>query len=333
MEKSLKKILVIRLSSIGDIVLTTPILRCLSQQTDAEIHFLTKKQFLPIVSENPNIEKIWAFEKSVDEILDALKREDFDLVVDLHKNIRTLKIKRLLGKKSTSFPKLNFQKWVYVNTKWDLLPDLHIVDRYFEAVRPLGVRSDDLGLDFFLPANAQVDLTLLTNLKNDDPYAVLTLGAQYQTKCLPEDKMAELLGIIDQKVLLLGGKEDQILGEKLALLFPDRVFNLAGHLSLHESAWVIDHSTVVIAHDTGLMHIAAAKQKPIALIWGNTTPKIGMGPYLVKNAVQEFEVRDLKCRPCSKIGFQQCPKRHFKCMRNQDLAAIATFVHQRFQHG
>jgi ADP-heptose:LPS heptosyltransferase len=323
-----KKILILRFSSIGDIVLTTPVVRCLKNQLGVEIHYLTKAPFKTILSENPNIDKLITFDKSTDEVFEVLKNENYDFVVDLHNNIRTLKLKGKLGVKSAAFPKLNVRKWLYVNTKWDVMPDIHVVDRYFKAVESLGVQSDGLGLDYFIPETDQVDLNEILPSSFQSGYWVYTLGAQFKTKCLPEEKIQDLIELLNVPLVLLGGKEDAELGKRLAQKFSDRAINLAGELNLNQSASVVQQSNGVVCHDTGLMHIASAFQKKLAVIWGNTTPKIGMYPYLPGAEVQNFEVADLNCRPCSKIGFQKCPKGHFKCMNNQDLEAIASFVNQ-----
>lgn len=322
------KILVLRFSSIGDIVLTTPVVRCLKQQKGAEIHYLTKSAFVSILAENPNIDKLITFDKSTDEVLTQLQSEKYDFVVDLHNNIRTLKLKSKLGVKSAAFPKLNVRKWLYVNVKWNVMPDVHVVERYFKAVESLGVFSDGFGLDYYIAKSDRVDLSQILPTQFQAEYWVYTLGAQFKTKCLPEDKIADLLKLIEKPIVLLGGKEELELGERLVAKFPERVANLAGKLSLNQSASVVQQSSGVVCHDTGLMHIASAFQKNLAVIWGNTTPKIGMYPYLPSSEVVHFQVDDLKCRPCSKIGFQACPKSHFKCMRNQDLEAIASFVNQ-----
>ena len=213
-------------------------------------------------------------------------------------------------------------------SKWDVLPDIHVVDRYFKAVESLGVQSDGLGLDYFIPEYDQVDLNEILPPSFQSGYWVYTLGAQYKTKCLPEEKINELLDLIDVPIVFLGGKEDAALGERLAERFPLKSINLAGKLNLNQSASIVEQANGVVCHDTGLMHIASAFQKKLAVIWGNTTPKIGMYPYLPKSEVEYFEVKDLHCRPCSKIGFQKCPRGHFKCMNNQDLEAIAAFVNQ-----
>lgn len=332
MEKQkIMKILVLRFSSIGDIVLTTPVIRCIKNQLNAEVHYLTKSSFSSILSYNPNIDKLWIFEHSVNELIDRLRAENFDFIVDLHNNIRTLKLKSKLKVKSKAFPKLNVQKWLYVNFKMDIMPDIHVVDRYFEAVRSLGVKNDNQGLDYFIGIKDEVVVQEILPSNFHHGYAALTLGAQFKTKCLPKEKMLELLDQINTPVVLLGGKDDAELGDSLAANFPETVFNLAGELNLSQSASILKQAHVVIAHDTGLMHIASAFHKPIAVVWGNTTPKIGMSPYQVDAPVKHFEVEKLSCRPCSKIGFQKCPKKHFKCMINQDIDSMVKFVESNFR--
>jgi len=325
-----QKILVIRFSSIGDIVLTSPIVRCLKKQTDAEIHFVVKNQYSTIVSHNPYIDKIYSFDKSIMEISEQMNSEKYDVIIDLHKNIRSRQLLSKLnhrGLKHFSFPKLNIRKWFYVRFGMNVLPDIHIVDRYFKAVKSQNVINDNKGLDFFYSNEDKIDVTSLGKWFGLN-YAVFTLGAQFKTKCLPLPQMTLLIQSLEIPVVLLGGEEDQELGNLLQALLGSRVLNLAGKLSLGQSASLIEQSSVVLAHDTGLMHIAAAFKKPIGVIWGNTTPKFGMYAYQSDAQTQNFEVQNLSCRPCSKIGFQECPKEHFKCMNNQNIIEIASFANQ-----
>ena len=132
------KILIVRFSSIGDIVLTSPVIRCLKQQLkDVEIHYLTKENFKSVVELNPNIDKLHTFKKDLKPVLNQLKKEKFDYVIDLHKNIRSFRVKLALGCKSYSFKKLNFEKWLLVNFKINHLHKKHIVERYLEKVENL----------------------------------------------------------------------------------------------------------------------------------------------------------------------------------------------------
>lgn len=320
------KILVLRFSSIGDIVLTTPVIRTLKKQLGAEVHFLTKQRFVEILTPNPYIDRVIGFNREVNEVLPALKQEKYDYIIDLHRNLRSLRVKLALGRRSFSFPKLNWKKWLLVRFKIDKLPRIHIVDRYFETVRPLGVNNDGAGLDHFIPSAQEVRLEDWSPILHPQAYIALVLGATHATKRLPTDKLQELCKHIPYPVALLGGPDEAQTG---TILEAPGIINLAGKLSLHQSASVIQQAKLIITHDTGLMHMAAALQKPIISIWGNTVPEFGMFPYFPlnfngKNRV--FEIKNLPCRPCSKIGYAKCPQGHFKCMREQPIDSIAQAI-------
>lgn len=323
----IRKILIIRFSSIGDIVLTSPVVRCLKLQSGAEVHYLTKRAYLPLLEANPYLDRVYSFEKKLEEVLPQLKKERYDLVVDLHKNLRSLRVRFALGVQAISFDKLNFEKWLLVNFKINRLPAHHIVDRYLAAVAPLGVKNDGQGLDFFIPNS--ISATPAEPIPKP-PYIAFAIGAAHQTKRLPTENLISVCKAIKKPVVLLGGKNEEEEGAQIARFAGDHVINACGKLSLHESATVIRDAEKVIAHDTGMMHIAAAFQKKILSVWGNTIPAFGMYPYY-GNHVNEntiFEVSDLSCRPCSKIGFDHCPKGHFRCMKSQDMAAIAALANQ-----
>lgn len=309
------KILILRFSSIGDIVLTSPVIRCLKQQlTGCEVHFFTKKNFETVVVNNPYIDKLFLLEKNLSEIVKQLKNENYDYIIDLHHNIRTWRIKRALGKKSFSFNKLNFEKWLITNFKINKLPTIHIVDRYFETVKELGVSNDLKGLDFFIDSKNNVETNKLpANFQKG--YVAFAIGGQHATKRLPEEKIISICRKIDHPILLLGGKEDALTAEKISSYCGrDKIYNACGKFNLQQSASLIKQAQKVITHDTGLMHIAAAFKKDIISIWGNTIPEFGMYPYRAGEKSKIIEVKDLTCRPCSKIGYNKCPKKHFYCM-------------------
>jgi ADP-heptose:LPS heptosyltransferase len=326
------KILVVRFSSIGDIVLTSPVVRCLRQQLgDVEIHYLTKKAFETIVSNNPYVDQVFTIEKSIQEVLEKLKAEKYDFLVDLHHNVRTLSLKRKLGIPNATFSKLHVAKWLLVNFKWNRMPDRHIVNRYFDAVKPLKVRNDGLPCDFFVDPQEEIDTQQTFGLAAGS-FAAFAIGAQFATKRMPVSKMVEVLQKIDRPVVLLGGKGDEAVAAELLRTLPgQRITDTCGQFSLRGSASIVKQAAVLLTHDTGLMHIASAFQVPIVSVWGNTVPAFGMYPYFPAHT-QDFSVHEvlgLPCRPCSKIGFQACPKKHFNCMHLQDAAAIAADVNQR----
>lgn len=317
------KILIIRFSSIGDIVLTTPILRCIRREyPDAEIHYLTKQVFKTVIAHNPHIDRIHTLDKDLKQNIAVLKKEQFDYVVDLHHNLRTLKVKKALKVPAFTFRKLNFRKWLYVRFKWKkVMPDKSIVDRYFEALRPLMVKNDGQGLDYFVAEEEQTR-------QEDIPmghwagFVACVIGGSYATKKLPADKWRDFCRQCPYPVVLLGGREEQAEGDLIAAVDEGKIYNACGKFTLAESAHLVQRARVVVSNDTGLMHVAAAFQKPVLSLWGNTTPEMGMFPYYGFNNLTQtvspqsvmMEVEGLRCRPCSKIGFDRCPQQHFKCM-------------------
>ncbi|HYG39537.1 MAG TPA: glycosyltransferase family 9 protein [Cytophagales bacterium] len=315
-----KKFLILRFSSIGDIVLTTPVIRAIKTQVaDSEVHFCTKKNFEAILKSNPYVDKLHLLEKDLDPLIKNLKQENFDYVIDLHKNLRTSLIKLRLGAKSRSFDKLNFEKWLYVNLKVDKMPNVHIVDRYMETVSELGVKNDGKGLDYFIPEDDEISVESLPETHRKG-YVAYAIGANHNTKKLPVHKMIELCEKISRPVILLGGKDDVETGEKVKAHFdssnsPTVIFNGCGKYKLNQSSSLLKQADLVFSHDTGLMHIASAFKKKIYSIWGNTTPQLGMYPYQTPHEI--LEVKGLSCRPCSKLGYPKCPLKHFKCMNDQ----------------
>ena len=315
----LMKFLVLRFSSIGDIVLTTPVMRCLKIQVPgSEVHYVTKRQYATILENNPYVDKSFFLTDRLSDLIGLLKKENYDLVVDLHRNLRTRLLKWRLGVPARSFNKLNVQKWLMVNLKINRLPAVHIVDRYLETVAPWSVKNDGLGLDYFIPKNDEVLVSSLPE-KFQHGYVAFAIGGQHETKKLPVSRLIELCKQLDRPVILLGGPEDRQAGEQVrTALTAERsveeefIFNACGLFNLNQSASILRQSQLVISHDTGLMHIAAALKKEIISIWGNTIPAFGMYPY--GTTYQAWENKNLRCRPCSKIGFEKCPKGHFKCM-------------------
>lgn len=311
-----KKVLVVRFSSIGDIVLTSPVIRCLHEQLGAIVHVITKDAFADIYRSNPHVAKVLTVRSAAQEVEAALKAEKYDFVVDLHNNLRSFKVKRMLAAvPCASFPKLNVEKFIYVKLGLNRMPDVHIVDRYFEAVKPLGVKNDGKGLDYFIaPANT-VDISSLPS-SHHHGYVAVTASAKFATKELPTDKMIAIVRSLNRPVMILGGKDDISKGEKIAEACGPIVYNACGKYNLDQSASLLQQSDFVISHDTGMMHIAAAFKKKIYSVWGNTVPDFGMYPYRPGEGSRIIEVKGLSCRPCSKLGYAECPLGHFKCMND-----------------
>jgi len=340
------KFLIIRFSSIGDIVLTTPVVRCLKKQiATAEIHYLTKSNYSSILAANPYISKAHYLEQNLQAVIHELQRENFDYVIDLHNNMRSFKVKEALGKKTFSVDKLNVKKWVYTNFKVNMLPDIHIVNRYMKTVESFGVENDGVGLDYFIAEEDRVKETDIP-ASHQAGYIGIVIGAALNTKKYPMHKVKELCEEIKHPIILLGGLEDADEGERIAAVDNIKIYNACGKFNLNESADLVRRAKLIITNDTGLMHIATAFKRPAISLWGNTVPEFGMYPYYGDNYLNKYsesasgklpydilEVVDLRCRPCSKIGYDKCPRGHFKCMEKIDPIAVIEKVNQRLYNG
>ncbi|MBI3719481.1 MAG: glycosyltransferase family 9 protein [Sphingobacteriales bacterium] len=369
------KILIIRLSSLGDIVLTTPVVRCLKQQFsgEVEIHYLIKKKFYDVIKSNPYITKFHVVEEEgslrsevrgqksennsfssdfrlptsdfrlptsnlFNRVIPQLKSENFDYIIDLHHNIRSFFVKKKLGTLSFTVNKINVRKWLKVNLKADVLPKVHIVDRYLETIKTLGIVNDGKGLDYFIPPEDEIDIVSLP-ASHCKGYIAFVIGGNYFTKKIPVEKIISICKKINEPVILLGGKEDfsngaQIMNACGKAQITNLCFNACGKYNINQSASLVRQARKVITHDTGLMHIAAAFKKEIISVWGNTIPEFGMFPYYGNYQISRLagghpqgenlhskspfgkiiQVSNLTCRPCTKLGFSKCPKGHFKCM-------------------
>lgn len=322
-----QKVLLARFSSIGDIIITTPIIRALAQKYPSwEIHFATKKAYAPLLQHNPYLSSLHLLDNRFRGFISQLQNENFDLFIDLHVNLRTSMLARFLGAKlQFSYQKGNVLKWLTVNHSAYQMPMQHTVYRYFDALKTLEITYDHEGYDLFFPAEDQV-----THHQYPEPYLCYAIGGKFNTKQLDLDNAVKLCRNVHAKVLLLGGEEDLPFGEAIAKQTENTV-NLAGTTSLLQSARLMDNSVGVIAHDTGLMHMAAALRKPICSIWGSTVTALGFYP-LQHISVEEksilIENVGLSCRPCHRHGRQVCPKGHFACMRKLDVSHAWKWANQ-----
>ena len=324
------KILIIRLSSIGDIVLTSLVVRCLKNQVkNAEIHFVTKQQFASILESNPYIDKVHVLDDNFGDLIDKLLPEKFDYIIDLHHNFRSTRLKRNLRTKAFSVNKLNWQKMLLIRFKINRLPQKHIVDRYLETTATLQIENDGKGLDYFIPEKDEFKISDLP-LPFQKGFVAFVIAGTYKTKKLPVEKISEICRKINFPVILLGGKKEFDEGEKVLSQSKGNVLNFAGKISLNRSASLVREAKVVLTNDTGLMHIAAAFQKKILSFWGNTVADFGMVPYQPHPVSRLMEVANLKCRPCSKLGFQKCPKKHFSCMNDISVDEAVRWIEENF---
>ncbi|MEM6802701.1 MAG: glycosyltransferase family 9 protein [Bacteroidota bacterium] len=326
-----KKVLIIRFSSIGDIVLSSPVIRSLKEARPSyEIHFLSKSANKDLLIHNPHLDKVHLLKDSLSETLKELKAENFDYILDLHHNLRSFLIKTRLRIPCSSFPKKNLQKYLMVRLKRRNIQLDHIVHRYGETLKLLGLELDEKGLELHLPAGleewAKKELASFFEQKQEKVLAVV-LGAKHATKRWIPEYFIELLNALNRPLILLGGPDAREEAEFIAKGLQVPYFDTVGSYKLLESAALLKMCEEVISHDTGLMHIAAAFSKKIYSIWGNTVPAFGMTPY--KSPHEIIEQKDLSCRPCSKIGYDSCPKGHFKCMKDTKPSEVLKLI-QKF---
>lgn len=310
----MKHILVIRFSSIGDIVLCSPVLRALKKAyPEAQIDVLTKPNFAMVWQGNPNVNRILIWGNADDTRI--WKQHPYDIIIDLQANLKSARVKLVRWDcPNIQFDKQNGRKLLLVLTKNPRFAVSPINHRYAQLMHLLGICTDDLGLDFF---NTEA---IPEEIKLPSAYHVLVLGGSYATKQIPTLKILAFFATLkpNERFVLLGGDKEMLAAAEIQQQFPDAVINLCGILRLGQSTKVISTSRVVVTGDTGLAHIAAALGKPILWIWGNTSPELGMqSPVKISGSpIVSMEVKGLSCRPCSKLGFHECPKKHFECMNH-----------------
>ncbi|MFC2112344.1 glycosyltransferase family 9 protein [Bacteroidota bacterium] len=311
-------------------MLTSPVVRCLKEQVeDAEIHFATKKAFLPTLKANPYIDKIHVLDENLPALIDQLRIENFDYIIDLHNNFRSQRVESRLKIMSFTVNKINFRKFLMIRFKINRLPDVHIVDRYMETLALFEVKNDGKELDYFIPQEDEVPLSELP-ASFGHGFVTLVTGAQHGTKQMPVEMMVEICKKLDLPVVLLGGDREKSIGKQIDEQTGEKVYNAVGQYNINQSASLIRQSRVVISPDTGLMHIAAAFKKKILSVWGHTIPEFGMYPYQPDSASRIFETKGLRCRPCTKIGKEKCPKKHFRCMNDIPRDEIVSSAQQLF---
>lgn len=306
------RVLVIRLSSIGDILLTTPIVRALKATFQgAQIDFLTKPNFAPLLEGNPALTTIFATEN-------IEPKQPYDLVVDLQHSLTSRKYHRL-GEKAVCYQKENWKKFLLVNFKVNLYREYEsVVERYAKSLAPFGIRLDEKGCEVFL--NHEEMSFGKKHRTTGTPVLAVCFGARHFTKRFPPERFANALNRLLEKnaidIWLLGGKEDAPIADEILsnMRSKSSVKNFSGRHNLRETAAMLAQADAVLSNDTGLMHLASAFQKSMVVLFGSSVKEFGFLPY--KSAFQLLEVEGLKCRPCSHIGRDSCPKSHFKCMRD-----------------
>ncbi|RFZ95031.1 glycosyltransferase family 9 protein [Mucilaginibacter conchicola] len=318
------KILVIRFSSMGDIIYTTPVVRCLKKQLPcAEVHFITKPAFKYIYDNNPYLDKLLLLKPKLSDTIADIKAEGYDHIIDLHNNLRTTIIKLRTRIPSSTYNKQTILKWLSLKLRKNLVPPVHLVDRYLQTVKFLGVANDGAPIDYYIKKEYQ--LADLLPATHQNSYTAFVIGATHFTKRMPNQKIISICKDITGQVVLLGGDDVKANGDEIALSLGEKVYNACGKTTLDESVFLVSQAKSIAGFDTGLTHIAEAFDRPIVSIWGGTVPDLlGVQPYMVKQSL--VAGIDLDCRPCSKFGLEKCPLGHFKCMWDIPEKPITDFI-------
>jgi len=304
----MKKILVIRLSSLGDIILSFPLLKKLKEKfPEAEIHFLTKKNYEEIVSINPNVDKVILLDKSLTNLRSRIKNEDYELIVDIHKNFRSFFVSMFNGNKAVRYKKGNFQKFLLVNFKVNLFKKIIPVYRKYLLTVSNYLNNEDYN---FSISGLQFSKGNITGLN----YIVLAPSSRHFTKTYPADKFIEYIkGLGEKKVVLVGddSMKDKNICEYIEMKCSN-ILNLCGKLNIMALANILYNSEYVVCNDSAILHFSEALGKRVVAIFGSTVKEFGFYPQLKDSLA--IENKNLKCRPCSHIGRKSCPEKHFKCM-------------------
>jgi len=326
MTSTLHNVLVIRFSSIGDVILITPMLRAIKTQYPAcRLHVAVRREFSVLLRNNPHIDRLIVVDTALgNQGLRALNLqlvgERYEAVFDLQNNFRSRLLRNGLSRNIHIVDKRQWRRLLLVKAgiNWyrDLVP---VSDRYMETAHRYDVLPDARGAELFpdddLRDNARLKLRA-TGWNAETPLLGICPGAKHFTKRWPEERFAALARMLLEKgydLAVFGGDDEARAAASLHALHPTRVHDCCGRLSLMETAAAMKHCETVFCNDSGLMHMAAAMGVPVVAIFGSTVREFGFYPYHQHSVV--VETAGLRCRPCTHIGTATCPKKHFGCMR------------------
>jgi len=315
------KVLIIRLSSIGDVILTTPIVRCLKHSISVEIDFLTNEVNLPILKRNPYISTI-----IFPDQLGPQDLKQYDYIIDLNNSRKSRKIYNRSYDTLIKTDKMPIRKWLMLFLKINLLNKSHTVDRHFDSVKSLSINNDGAGLDLFIDDHTNVPVP--APFSN---YIVINAGGSKITKRIPKKLIEDVINMSERKYILIGGADvSTVYG---GFNHPNCI-NLVNQLSLEQSFKIIKHCKLLITGDTAMMHAAAALQKPQIVIWGSTSDDFGFYPYYGSKYADQSDhiIQGISCQPCSKMGKDACPKGHMNCLTKIEAKEVLLKIDSATQH-
>ena len=336
------KFLIIRFSSIGDVILTTPLIRCLrSQFPGSQIDFLVKKEFAVVLSGNPHISNIITFDKKdgrkeLGRIRMQMQFTRYSMILDIQKNIRSMLI--CVGSRAgvAGYSKKLFARDLLIRFNINIYKEIKPVYlRYFEAVETLGVQYDAKGTEVF-PSQLELDnvnaILSQNHIPSGAPLLVVAPGAQWENKRWTTEGFATVSDTFCTQMgaytILIGGPGDTEICNNVQLQMKTRSLNLAGKLSLMGSAALLGKAAMVFTNDTGMLHMAQAMKAPVVAVYGPTTRELGFFPLPDNSRVAETEI---SCRPCTQKGLHECPKKHFRCMNDIKPEVVSNLATELFQ--
>jgi len=328
MQKKIDKILIIRFSSLGDVILTTPVIRVLSAQFPrSKIYFLTKAQYADLLRDDPRISSLIEFDpyrrhkglSGFGRLISDLRSCDFDLLVDLHANLRSFFVRHLVNSKvKLKYRKHWWSRFSMVHLKFLKIKAVHTIDSYLDVLRGIQVETPKEEPSIYLgPENVEFSdhFLLERNVKKDDIVVGVHPGAKWETKRWDEGKFTEacrtLIDKLNCKILLFGNTGEEKLVEEVKRDLPEEKLLLAVGLPLGKFMSLIKRCDCLITNDSGPMHMASALGVPVVAIFGPTHPKLGFAPRGCSDVVL---CADVKCSPCSLHGEKRCRKESRFCM-------------------
>ncbi|MFC1562001.1 glycosyltransferase family 9 protein [candidate division KSB1 bacterium] len=326
--REIRKILIIRLSSIGDIVLATPLVRDLRNAfPESAIDFAVKEEYVDLISTNPHISNVLAYEKhtgyrGLRKFKRLIRYGRYNIILDIHKNLRSVYLRTGSGAdKVFTHKKHLLKRFVLVNFGINLYRNPQPVNkRYYYAVRKLNIQQGNAVTELYVPDKIfdyMKKIFLGSGLRQNQKIVTLCPGAGFKNKCWLPEGFASVGDYFAEKhnafIVILGGEGDEEVCGKVKSLMRSHSVDFCSRTTLLQAAAAVKLSSLVISNDSGLMHIAQTQKKPVLAIFGPTVRELGYFPLPVNSFVIE---KELSCRPCTKNGLDHCPKKHFKCMRD-----------------
>lgn len=339
---ALARLLIIRLSSLGDVVLTTPILHLLrAQYPRAQIDFLTRPAYQDLVRAHPGVDRVLLFEPEAGfcATLHTLRQTRYDLVLDLHRTLRSrLFVYGLRARRRMTYGKRTLRRALLVRLGWNTLRAMTpIPARYAAPLRRLGLTAPLVGPAVYLTPESQDAMRAYVQQawpgQPVPPLIAVAPGARWPTKQWPVARFAQAVQHLAQAqraaVVVLGSAEEQPLAQALAQQLSVPVLNSAGQLSLMHTAALLQQCRMLLSNDSGLMHLATALSVPVVAVFGPTVQEFGFYPF---QARAEVVSAALDCRPCSTKGSLTCPRGHHQCMQHVTVPQVVAAA-QRLWEG